>query len=545
MTVILPKIEGLLGMLTIRLNDDNFVKWSFQFQSVLQGYDLFDHFDGSSICPPKFVIDTELGVTTEVTNAYKSWTQTDKALLSLLIATLSDDAIEYVVGSKTSAEAWTHLQDRYAIVSRARVNHLKTEFHTMHKGVDSIEKYLLRIKTARDQLVAVGEPDLLFVYKLCHDNNCMVTFDDAGYCVQDKATRAVLLKGRSSKGLYHFPKSLPFTFVSSPTPFLGQKINHIMWHQRLGHPTNEVLVKMLHSSRIVCSPDSSSMCSACIGGKMSRLPFPTPPELQSLRVFGSAVFPYLRPYNDNKLQPRTCQCILLGYANGYKGVICYNRDSGRLCLSRHVVHDETVFPFKLMNSTHTSSSSRVPRSPMLLPVVLPVAPAPTTDSDNIPPQSSIPPSLHFSLQDSTSSATPPCPSTMLPVLTDAQLQSSLVQSVHPMTTRLKDGTISRKHYSNVAHYTQSVDHSFSGVTCIAHITDTSEPSHFRLAASQPHWQQAMQEEFDALTVQGTWVLVPPPPNRNILGSKWIYKVKKNPDGSVSRYKARLVAQGFS
>ncbi|BBG96954.1 hypothetical protein Prudu_005925 [Prunus dulcis] len=36
----------------------------------------------------------------------------------------------------------------------------------------------------------------------------------------------------------------------------------------------------------------------------------------------------------------------------------------------------------------------------------------------------------------------------------------------------------------------------------------------------------MQEEFDALTVQGTWVLVPPPPNINIVGSKWIYKVKK-------------------
>ncbi|KAI5328682.1 hypothetical protein L3X38_028079 [Prunus dulcis] len=128
MTVISPKIEGLLGMLTIRLNDDNFVKWSFQFQSVLQGYDLFDYFDGSSICPPAFVIDTEFGVTNEC-----------------------------VVGSRTSTEAWTHLQDRYATVSRASVNHLKTEFHTMHKGADSIEKYLLRIKTACDQLVAVGE----------------------------------------------------------------------------------------------------------------------------------------------------------------------------------------------------------------------------------------------------------------------------------------------------------------------------------------------------------------------------------------------------
>ena len=72
--------------------------------------------------------------------------------------------------------------------------------------------------------------------------------------------------------------------------------------------------------------------------------------------------------------------------------------------------------------------------------------------------------------------------------TSVTSQSGLVQSVHPMTTRLKDGTISRKYYSNVAHYTHSVDHSFSSVTCIAHITYTSEPSHFRLAASQPHWQ---------------------------------------------------------
>ncbi|KAM1170204.1 hypothetical protein ACFX2G_021110 [Malus domestica] len=55
----------------------------------------------------------------------------------------------------------------------------------------------------------------------------------------------------------------------------------------------------------------------------------------------------------------------------------------------------------------------------------------------------------------------------------------------------------------------------------------------------------MQEEYDSLRSQGTWVLVPPPSDRSIVGIKWVYKVKKNPNGSISMYRARLVAQGFS
>ncbi|RXH90831.1 hypothetical protein DVH24_006776 [Malus domestica] len=51
------KIESILGILTIRLNDINNTKWAFQFNSVSKGYKLFDHFDGTSVCPSKFVIN--------------------------------------------------------------------------------------------------------------------------------------------------------------------------------------------------------------------------------------------------------------------------------------------------------------------------------------------------------------------------------------------------------------------------------------------------------------------------------------------------------
>ena len=50
----------------------------------------------------------------------------------------------------------------------------------------------------------------------------------------------------------------------------------------------------------------------------------------------------------------------------------------------------------------------------------------------------------------------------------------------------------------------------------------------------------MNEEMAALHVNKTWDLVPLPKEKNIIGCKWIYKVKHNADGSVSRYKARLV-----
>lgn len=54
----------------------------------------------------------------------------------------------------------------------------------------------------------------------------------------------------------------------------------------------------------------------------------------------------------------------------------------------------------------------------------------------------------------------------------------------------------------------------------------------------------MQDEFDALQRNNTWNLVPPTSSMNIVGSKWVFRVKYNLDGLVQKYKARLVAQGF-
>ncbi|CAB3977079.1 Hypothetical predicted protein [Paramuricea clavata] len=59
------------------------------------------------------------------------------------------------------------------------------------------------------------------------------------------------------------------------------------------------------------------------------------------------------------------------------------------------------------------------------------------------------------------------------------------------------------------------------------------------------WKNAMQSEYNSLLANNTWELVPPPENKNVIGSKWVYKVKRNADGSVERFKGRLVAQGYA
>lgn len=108
------------------------------------------------LCPAQFVFSEEHGITTTLTQAYKDWKKTDRALISLIIATLSPEAMDYVVGCKSSMQPGSNLKQRYASVSRSNVMQLKTDFQTIQKGSDSIEKFLLRISKASDQLKSLG-----------------------------------------------------------------------------------------------------------------------------------------------------------------------------------------------------------------------------------------------------------------------------------------------------------------------------------------------------------------------------------------------------
>ena len=63
--------------------------------------------------------------------------------------------------------------------------------------------------------------------------------------------------------------------------------------------------------------------------------------------------------------------------------------------------------------------------------------------------------------------------------------------------------------------------------------------------ADPNWKAAMQEKYDSIMKNQTWDLVDRPAKRKIIGTKWVWKAKYKSDGSLEKYKARLVAQGYS
>jgi hypothetical protein len=76
------------------------------------------------------------------------------------------------------------------------------------------------------------------------------------------------------------------------------------------------------------------------------------------------------------------------------------------------------------------------------------------------------------------------------------------------------------------------------------LTSSGEPNHLDETLGDSRWKSAMDQEYNALLKNNTWYLVPRKQGMNIIDCKCVYKIKKRADGSIDRYKSRLVAKGF-
>ena len=59
------------------------------------------------------------------------------------------------------------------------------------------------------------------------------------------------------------------------------------------------------------------------------------------------------------------------------------------------------------------------------------------------------------------------------------------------------------------------------------------------------WKEALRSEMDLIMSNGTWEIVKHPYGCKPIGCKWVFKKKLRPDGTIERYKARLVVKGYT
>jgi hypothetical protein len=77
-----------------------------------------------------------------------------------------------------------------------------------------------------------------------------------------------------------------------------------------------------------------------------------------------------------------------------------------------------------------------------------------------------------------------------------------------------------------------------------HVVSSDEPTSFAEAEHCPSWRKAMTEEMDSIEENGTRSLVDLPPGRKPIGVKWVFKVKRDEHGAMSKHKADLAVKGY-
>jgi hypothetical protein len=227
-------------------------------------------------------------------------------------------------------------------------------------------------------------------------------------------------------------------------------------------------------------------------------------------------------------------------------------------ISRHVVHHDHILPYQPCTSNasswhyHTDFTSSTTQPEFLTPQEI-TTPTPTSNPTSIDP-------ILTENDISLPSPTPSSPN-IIPNQSLTTTQNLPITSNHrPVRVKhtpsyLQDYVCTHSSASSTPSskgilYPIFDIHSYDNLSPSHHaytlsITHHSEPNSYMEASNDTKWIQAMDLELEVLTKTGTWSIVDLPPNIKPIGCRWVYKVKYKPDGSVERYKARLVTKGYN
>ncbi|MBW0533779.1 hypothetical protein O181_073494 [Austropuccinia psidii MF-1] len=224
-----------------------------------------------------------------------------------------------------------------------------------------------------------------------------------------------------------------------------------------------------------------------------------PPRIKRLQVFGCKTIVSLpKSHRGWKLGPTRSEEILLGYENNNTCYRILRLSARKVIISRHVTFDELSFPS--LGSLHSEPLTIAGRASRTDPVLV----------DEIQPESS------GSAPDRA-----PCHIKVIgprhPTLIRGEIDS---QNILPFYRRPR----------------------------ILLTTSEDSPRTFKSALNsslKDEWSEAIKKEFTSMNKLQVWDVVELKADYRLVGTTWVFKTKRDPQGNILERKARLCAQGFS
>lgn len=243
--------------------------------------------------------------------------------------------------------------------------------------------------------------------------------------------------------------------------------------------------------------------------------FKKKPFVDYLCVFGCIAHVKIPSIHVTKLDDRSKQMVHLGREPGTKAYRLYDPSTEKITVSRDVVFDETqgwkwnestpeifvystgVFAWTDQNDEETVDSEASPNTP---------------SGDSTP----LSPSSPFSVSPATSRSESTTTSILSP------------ESTAPLKYRSLNDV-----YDNIETVELADELLLLGV---------DDPVTYEQAVKDKSWRDTMQTEIAAIEKNDTWVLTDLPQGHNAIALKWVFKLKKDTNGEVTKHKARLVVK---
>ena len=275
------------------------------------------------------------------------------------------------------------------------------------------------------------------------------------------------------------------------------------------------------------------------------------------RVFGCECYVHLYPNQTNKLAPKSITCVFVGYSNTQKGYKCYYPTARKIITSRDVTfnelkkfyfhnHDTDFLPLTGQERGRFTSSddmilqeSNITETPVEDRYILQYTIETTNPIPPIPNYSKLPLYPQVYSKEGKEKANESNESNSS--INDANLPQ-INDPTQPDHAKPADKQTTPYPISNYMTFSKVIDQYRTFLTALHHeyIPKTSAE-----ALNILRWKLAMEEELNALEANHTWDVVQLPPTKKPIRCRWVFTVKYLSDGQIERYKARLVAQGYS